>query len=577
MFYPLKMGGGSSAAEEAEKQKKQQAEEEYLKAMQTLKEQEQALITSSEEAEVTRKETMEQSLERQKEVSATRMKEMEDTIVRAQELKDARRLLNIQASQLLCALFYNYQFGDIDEDPDKDWGNNVVTVVDKCLNVDSFWLLCKVPHLLPLLWPTGSDCDAFHEYVTDVKGEPSVSDYKIKLNTKIETYVVATLPNYLTSVCQTNCKKYSDFNADRNAEIGSKCKRYLTEIENVLNDSEWFKKTMEFIKDDDKMNWKCFAARSGKGITSKKILLVPSTFPRLCPKYELYESLLMVTNTVINHYGDIRTETGLRVNYNSNEKHTTGGQCFALNSTWMNNVYKAALNTTTVWDGETYISSSNLFVDEAEITGSENAEEWMKKTSVHTKTHAYAQNADGTGGFLKYVNPTQRYTQQFINDIDNVEVAFQMPRLSASINSKFTTDFLYNIFTTLTTNKDYTFFNVYRIDNSVFLTSMDYISIIPTGYEQIDNVSPICRYIFEVLVKDSCKWYITVPIENTMSMNKINSNILLFEDGKDKSILPQYLWANSKNMTFTTPETKAYSNVPVFTFNNPSPGDYKIT
>ena len=59
--------------------------------------------------------------------------------------------------------------------------------------------------------------------------------------------------------------------------------------------------------------------------------------------------------------------------------------------------------------------------------------------------------------------------------------------------------------------------------------------------------------------------------------NVMSNELVVFEDGKDKSILPQYLWANSKNMTYTTPETKAYSNVPVFTFNNPSPGDYKIT
>lgn len=525
---------------------------EFQKAMETLKQQEETLYAAAQEAEVKKKETLEQSAARQKEIAATRMKEMEDTIVRAQELKDARRLLNIQASQLLCALYYNYQFGEIDEDPDGEWGGNVETVIDKCLNVETFWLLCKIPQLLPLLWPTGSDCDKFHEYELDEKGEPIVSSHKIAINTNIETYVFSTLTNYLSSVCQANCKKYSDFNEDRNTELGKKCKKYLTEVETMLSDDEWVKRTQELIKDDDKMNWKCFAARSGKGITKNKIRLLPSIFPKICPKYELYESLLMVTNTVINHYGDIRTETGIRVNANSKEKHTNGGQCFELNSTWIDNVYKKALDTTTIWDGETYVSVNSLLINIKDITGKEKDEEWMKSTKLHDKTHVYGQLADGTGGYLKYVNPTQKYTQQFINDIDNVEVAFQMPRLSAAINSKFTTDFLFNIFTSLTTNKDYTFYNVYGTNNKDILTSMDYLYIVPSGLEQIDAVSPICRYIFEVMIQYSCQWYITVPIDNTMSMMKITANMMTYKDGKDKSFLPQYTWTEVASLQQST-------------------------
>ena len=71
---------------------------------------------------------------------------------------------------------------------------------------------------------------------------------------------------------------------------------------------------------------------------------------------------------------------------------------------------------------------------------------------------------------------------------------------------------------------------------------MDYLYIVPSGLEQIDAVSPICRYIFEVMVQYSCQWYITVPIDNTMSMMKITANMMTYKDGKDKSFLPQYTW-----------------------------------
>lgn len=559
------------------KEDAQKKEEEYQKAMQMLKQQEEELYNAAQEAAIKKKETLEQSLKRQKEISAKRMKEMEDTIKRAKELKDARRLLNIQASQLLCALYYNYQFGDIDEDPDKDWGNNVVTVVDECLNVESFWLLCKVPQLLPLLWPTGSACDNFHEYKLDEKGEPSLSEYKININTNIEGYIFGELTNYLSSVCQANCKKYSDINQERNDLLGEKCKKYLTLTENMLSDDEWVRATFDFINDDDKMNWKCFAARSGKGITKNKIMLLPSTYPKICPKYELYECLLMVTNTVINHYGDIRTDAGTRVSPGSKEKYSNGGQCFEINPTWIDNAYNQAINTKIIWDCETYENMNNLIVDEKNITKKEKHEEWMKDTLLYSQTHIYGKNPDGTGGFLKYVNPTQKYTQQFINDIDNVEVAFQMPRLSAGINTRFTKEFLYNIFNSLTTNKDYEFYNVYGMDNRNIFTSMDYIYIIPFGFEQIDNVSPICRYIFEVLIQYSCKWHFTIPIENTMSMMKINSNILLYNDGKDISILPQYIWAKSENVKYTiNNKITEYKNNDTFTPTTNAPENYNI-
>ena len=542
--------------------------EEYLKAIETLKKQEEDLYKSAQNEAEKRKRILEESLQRQKEISAQRMAEMEYMINRAIELKDMRRLLYIQAAQLICAIYYNYQFGDIDEN-DANWNNNVTTVIDKCLTVDTFWILCKIPHLLPLLWMTGADCDSFHEYKLDEKGDAILSDYKSYITTNIEKYVFGSLANNLSNVCQSNCKKYIDTNQERNSIIGSKCKEYLEKVELSTSDDEWVKLTFDFIKDDDKMNWKCFAARSGKGITKNKIRLLPSTFPKICPNYELYNALLMVSNTVINHYGDLRNDSGLKV---KSGNHTNGGQCFELNEKWINNSYNLGINMNDIWDGESFININELIIREKDITGYDDSETWMKNTSLHKETYLYGKNPDGTGGYLKYENPTQKYTHQFINDIDNVEVAFQMPRLSADINETFRNEFIYNIFTTLTTNKDYMFYNVYNTVNRNILTSIDYVYIIPDGFEQVDNVSPICRYIFEVLIKYSCKWFITIPIESTISMMKVNTNLLLNDN---KNILPQYIWATD-DINISMSSNKEYKNTTDFSFKNIEPENIEI-
>ena len=549
---------------------------EYLKTLQTLREQEEALYQAAQAAEQKRKEIVAASLKRQEEEATQRMNELNEIIRLAQEMNDSRKLLNIQASQLICAIYYNYQFGNIDED-DENWSNNVISVIDTCLNVNTFWLLCKIPQLLPLLWMTGTDCDAFHQYKLDAKGEPILSEHKLYIASNVEKYITTSLSTSLSNLCQSNCKKYLDINEERNNLIASKCKKYLSETENLMSDDEWVRATLTFIEDDDEMNWKCFAARSGKGITKSKIRLLPSSYPKICPKYELYCALLMVANTVINHYGDVRNGSGVRVS-SSLSSHTNGGQCFELNESWLKNSYKKAFDFSTIWDGESYIDVStwSSSISEKDITGSAETETWMKKTSLHSKTHIYGKNADGSGGYLKYVNPTQLYTHQFINDIDNVEVAFQMTRLSAGINDNFTKNFLFNIFNSLTTNKDYSSYNVYNTENKNLLTAIDYIYIIPSGFEQVDNVSPICRYLFEVLVKHSCKWFITIPIESSMSMMKINSVMLSGGGGSGGDNLPQYAWSGDGGDSSSNSTSTSKKLTTTFTFDNVEPSSVEI-
>lgn len=579
---------GSWFSKSVSDEKDLKREEEYLKAIETLKKQNDDLMKAAQSAQTKKEEIYNEALKKQKEVSEERINEMEESIERLNNLKDSRKLLNAQASQLLCAIYFNYQFGSIIKDT-----KNINKLIDTCLNTSTFWLLCKVPQLLPLLWPTGSDCDEFHEYKRDNFGKIDVSDYSIFINSHIGSYVTGTLPGYIVKVCENNCLKYSDFDDDRDTKIGNKCKEYLEEVEEVETDEEWFKITMKLLNEYDKedlMNWKCISARSRKGICKNKIELLPKTMPKLCPKYELYEGLLMLSNTAINQYGDLRNEAGTNgVLAGSNEKHTNGGQCFSINKTITESIYEKGLNGEEMWDCETYIGWDEVILSEKEVTGygsdeideglnesndenlnesNENsatdksddnelnddsttdesdALEWMTKTSLCDETMIYGEDADGSGGYMKYVNPTQKYTRQFINDEGYIEVALKLPRLSAGITETFTKTFLKNIFTSLQKSV-YQNFNVFSINNKNLLTSIDYIYITPFGFDQIDNVSPIARYIFEVLIQDSCKWTLTFPIENTMSMSKINSRII-----KDKGIeyLPQYIWTRTNNVKFS--------------------------
>ena len=462
-------------------------------------------------------------------------------------------LTYIQASQLICALYHNYQFGYIDSDPDKHWDNNVNSVISSCVNEKSFWLLCTIPQLLPLLWPIGKSDDSFHQYELDQLGNPNVSKYKSLVNSLIPNYVANTLPKLIANVCKSNCKAFIDFNDDKNNSIIKKCKTYISSIESISTDTEWHEKTLEFISetdDDEEMSWKCFAAKSGKGICESKIRLLPPTFPKVYPKYELYESLLMLTNTVLNHYGDLRKDDSTRVpaKEKNSASHTTGGQCFLINPIYTKHTFKKI--TGIMWNRETYADASTIILNSSDVTGYNDEDDiWMENTSVCDDLEIYGQNERGTGGFVKYVNPTQKYTRLFINDTQYVQVLFQMPRLSASVNETFRKTFLKTILNQLQTSA-YQFNNVFSHVNKNFLTSIDYIYITPNGFEQVDHVSPIARYVFEVLVKNACKWYLTFPIENNMSLMKINSVILSTTSSisNSKKFLPQYIWANSENM-----------------------------
>lgn len=582
------------------------SELEYQKSIQELKEEQQQLEAAALNAERVRDETLKRQYERQKEIASERVSEIKETIRRATELKDARKALNIQAGVLLCALYYNYPFGTLEGsaldsgksiENDNSWQNNATDICNVTVNVNVFWLLCKIPQLLPLLWPTGRTEDAFHKYASrDSTGNPVPNDYNVEVNGMIESYVDGPLKQYVSNVFQANCSRDLTIDTDGQTKLYEKCGKLIEQLQDVTSDAEWVTLVYQFIKDDDKMRWKGFVAKSGKGICKSTVELLPATYPKLCPKYELYEALLMLSNTVINTYGQCKTSTGSDVKavrtvtgtrkvkkffyeLNVEEKEgmdphsdddiievdepivevttqkpdTSGGECFALKDSFVNKAYDAAIDNTTIWDGQTFVPTTT--VPEEKITSSSDTKSWMESTDLFNELEIYyLNNTDRVAeanGLVRYKNPTKKYTCQFLNDVDGIIIPFQIPRLSANINAQFRKSFLYNAFMALTTVPENEQYDLYRTNNKALFTSIDYMTMRPPALDDWaveDDVMPLPRFIYSCLIEYSCKWNLTVPVNNTVSMSMINGKIL--SEFNDKSLLPQYLWTPSPNITY---------------------------
>lgn len=605
------MGGLFSSAE------KNQADLEYQKSIAELQAEQKKLETVSLKAERTREQTLEQQFKRQKEIAQQRIAEIKESIKRAKELKDLRKTINIQAAVLLCALYYNYPFGTLDEESldtpsnvkqssasstissDNEWQTNAADICETAVNENTFWLMCKIPQLLPLFWPIGRSEDNFHQYKSrGSTGIPNQEDYLIEINTYLSAYIDGPLKTYVKNVFQSNCSRDMIIDTDYQDKLYEACASFIASVQNLSNDSEWITRAFAFIQNDDKMNWKGFAAKSGKGICKNTIELLPSTYPKICPKYELYEALLMLSNTVINNYGQCKTKTGFDVKavrkvtgtqkvkkffyeldsdqqkqltssgakYNEEDvveitedvvelttpkPDTNGGECFNIKQSYINNVYKTAIDNASIWDGKTFISTKDIVVPEEKITGSSDTKTWMENTELFDQLEIfYTNNGDRTAqtnGLVRYKNPTKTITYQFLNDIDGIVITFQMPRLSANINATFRKSFLYNAFNALTTLKDNEQYDLYRTNNKYLFTSIDYMIVRPPvldEWEIEDDVAPIPRFIYTCLIEYSCIWDVSIPLVTTMSMGQINGQILSLY--KDKSYLPQYLWTRTK-------------------------------
>lgn len=104
-------------------------------------------------------------------------------------------------------------------------------------------------------------------------------------------------------------------------------------------------------------------------------------------------------------------------------------------------------------------------------------EERMLSTLLCSEMEIYSKQADGTCGFIKFINPTQLYTSLILNDFTNSKTEFQMDKLSAIMFASFQREFLQKSITNLLTEPDYKSYNIYNHKNKAIFNSMDYIYI----------------------------------------------------------------------------------------------------
>lgn len=513
-----------------------------------------------------RKQTMEDIFKRRELIQKRKMRDIEDIAAAYKQHINDKKTLNKQAANLLVCILFNYQ-NDHFMGIDGSFEDNTKVIIQTCLNVNSYRLLCKIPVLLPLLWIHGSADDIAQEYPLTSTGEIDLDAYKVKVESYIPAYVKNILPKLINNVCASNCRSFS-FNMDEEVlnNEDTLCKTYLETISDAETDEEFFQKTIEFLnKFNDiryKLGWKMLAAKARKGITSKQIHYLPKYYPRNSPKYELFECLLMLVNTICYNYGSIRNDMGEYVNAdesgniyvksttsNGYEKttdtnHTYGGMCFDLPEKYINKQHQLYYDNSKSWDWLEYVKFNASYpIDPKEIVDVNNPSIWMTSSiSVYEKT--FVENISATTGIgrLKYTNPTRYYTYQLINDEASPEEKIELPKLGAKMSEKFETSIIYNLWNALVNLDGYAKQSLYKSKNGNLFTSFDFMIFAPEDYAVTNLISPTAYFVYEEVLAKSLRWNLTFPIENNVSMSKINNTIMA--DIKNSDALPQNAWIN---------------------------------
>ena len=83
--------------------------------------------------------------------------------------------------------------------------------------------------------------------------------------------------------------------------------------------------------------------------------------------------------------------------------------------------------------------------------------------------------------------------------------------------------------------------------------SMDYVITAPYGFDLLYGVSPLASYVYDMVMVNGIQWQMILPIDNTMTMSKINASIKRFvaDDGKKIINYPQYIWAGNETVLTT--------------------------
>ena len=521
-----------------------------------------------EENLIERKKKIDEIYKERQKIIKERIEELEYIDQRYQELKDQRKCINNRASAYVCTILFNYysqnvgNFDDISTFSGCEFQDELLRVYDQVIfppkddevNKLVYFQLCQISPLLPLLYPTGQLDSSLYENMPD---DPV--QFAATINGYIKTYIRSNLRRYTFNVCFSNCYEHMySLNEKQIKTYDEACEKYRESVKECLTNESFIAETYSFLKQftsiDDMMRIKMLSAKSNKGISNKVPKRLPKYYPKICPKYELWESILMIVNTLCYNYGSIRNEFGQMIEGKDGaslpSNASGGGKCFFIPDKCIKACFEQYfdMNPKHVWNytGTDFINTldGSLNVNVESITGTDKNEEWMKNLTVCSQIEAINKNPTTLIGTLKYINPTRKYTYQLMNDEACPEESFQLPKMSADMSNTFKNDLLFNLTTSLMSKSEDTIkYSIYNTNYKYFMYSTDYINTAPESFELINNISPTSQFVYNMLLVNGLKWNMILPIDNTMTMSKINKRC---EDLVGENYEPQYIWAGNE-------------------------------
>ena len=431
------------------------------------------------------------------EITNKRIEEAEKTKNRIKELTD-EELTIVKAVSIICALFHNYPFGL--QYTSNDWEinmNNTISQIDE--NV--YLLLFHWNLLQPLLLPVDIIITEYSELVSYIENN---------LNEVIEN---------LKCVCRANCYLLNE--SIDCIDIINNSPKTTTEFINYITNN--FSKNIL-------NNSQLFNALTQRRFNKDTVTMLPSCYPLYDKISSIKCALTIISNCLINRYGRCLTSDGEQL-MAINDKIVTeptikGGQCYLI--TLPN------CPTSTYWD-EIFVNVNNI-----KIQTFSNSFELNDELEIY-----YNSNTDKSlqlNGMVRYVNPSKWITKILCYDTDEFVISSTIDRLSAELLGS---NFIETLFNTLNDSENIGY-NSYNTNNSHLFTVFDYIVQTPYSlddYQTESGVSPVSKFVYEVLISNSTKWNLIIPLITENSLVSINTIIgtnnklsSIFENNKLTSI-----------------------------------------
>ena len=505
-------------------------------------------------------------------------------IQRYQELKQLQARINTCISTFTCMMLFNYSVGQVlNDDSQEEWEDNFNKMYEVVfpsgeveVMLEIFDSICLISPLLPLVFPTGKEDNDIHSYSYGQNGGVDTVAFMSKLNGYRQEYISGNLKQYCKNVCLSNCYEWMyDFDSDYASSIDKKCKALIKKVGDYTTTKDAVADIYDFIKSFDSerdiMRLKMLSAKSRKGICTNQIKILPKYYPKICPRYELWEAILMIINIICYQFGFIQTPTSEALTSTKASKSsddTDGGQCFSIPKDYPKKCFEQYydLDMNHMWNLTDYIQVDDheLRIEADKITGQTDDEVWMKDTEVCSDLKIICPDETGNGR-VKYVNPTQPYTYQLLQDDTAPNESFSLAKIAVTKSKTMQWDVLYNLVQQLMKDETVKDASIYRVANSDLFYSFDYLVTTPEGYEQSYRISPTCQFMYQTILADAMQWRLVFPIDNTMTMSKINTNILTDMKETDINVLPQMIWADNLLQVSNDRSTKppSFDNVDV--------------